>query len=363
MTSLHQSYKSRLEKNVEPIPYKVYTLFLNYLVNRQKPTEKELKDAGMTVTPNDDAELSHPTFNNEAAETKHKQSTFYAGRQKLNNDTSKVSTNKLSQSIIDNAVSRHMQQKTKEEVYGMARAIAETNSKDDNLCVNRDDDFQVLAYANSKRARLNHDSAMVNVEKQASASYKPSACFTQGRIAEHTAQIKDPLGIGSKSYPKRLQQYFAPSYTDEETEEATLMGVSRKLKFMVWAKKMYAMVSLAPDGKNFEVVSLMSKKSSKEIAPIESFGHVVLMAHSQNGKLGAFHLSLNTTVQQLKSVYTFGAKDFGLTEDFVSRAITKCEDPLCTIKVSNLSQTNLKTNTKKSITGLPAYLTDKFYPG
>lgn len=109
---------------------------------------------------------------------------------------------------------------------------------------------------------------------------------------------------------------------------------------------------------NGPVVSLMSKRSRKEIVPIEGAGALIVQIHTLNGQPGNFHTTPTTTISIYRSRYTFGEEDFGITGDSVNRMIMKCSDEKCVMK--NLSYA-ANSFTQEDSAGL--WSSDHFYEG
>lgn len=124
-------------------------------------------------------------------------------------------------------------------------------------------------------------------------------------------------------------------------------------RFGELASKMYLQT-------NGNVISLMSKRSAKEIVPIEGAGILVMQIHTLNGQPGVFHLTPVATITAYRLRYTFGEDDFGITEDFVRRIIMQCSDDSC------LAKDNLDKHNEYSIAqaSLPDHWpVDHFYQG
>ena len=133
----------------------------------------------------------------------------------------------------------------------------------------------------------------------------------------------------------------------------------RQLKFLAWVKKMYIKKDSAADGKGFQIVSLMSKKSNKEIAPKESFEQIVVTMHRKTDKSSQVHLSVADTITEIRKVYTFGRRDFGMSEDFVRKVILKCSAPGC------IAKELVKHDTESAFANAQSasLAVDKFYQG
>lgn len=142
-------------------------------------------------------------------------------------------------------------------------------------------------------------------------------------------------------------------------EDHPMVNNYRQLKFLAWVKKMYIKKDSAADGKGFQIVSLMSKKSNKEIAPKESFEQIVVTMHRKTDKSSQVHLSVADTITEIRKVYTFGRRDFGMSEDFVRKVILKCSAPGC------IAKELVKHDTESAFANAQSasLAVDKFYQG
>ena len=108
----------------------------------------------------------------------------------------------------------------------------------------------------------------------------------------------------------------------------------RRRRFLAWARKMYIVeVNMSSAHKDMQIISLMSKKSKKEIVPYESCELLIQKIHSQNNMPGRYHLAIKQTIAVYKTKYTFGRRDFGISECLVRKVIANCPTTHCCGKI------------------------------
>lgn len=338
-----------------PIPYKVYALLLKYLLNREIPTEKFLKEAGITLSSLElDWDLSL-----------------------LQSQTDECRT--IDQGTSDADVSSILNDSQQEQPMPEASAIAKPAICEAN---------------NTSRSSSTEPGPTRNISEHLKVIVKTNdknvkECILQGTSKDVLAptsrsgrEVEGSESISNWSYPSDLLKLLAEEdassrsrTTNIDDDGKTMMMAinnSRRIKFLSWAQRMYINVDSATDGKEFQVVSLMSKKTNKEIAPKESFEQIIAIMHSKSGKPGQEHFSASATIAEIKKHYTFGRRDFGMSEELVRKIVAKCDTPNCialdlrnkaSSKHVSLSMepnfTNIDTTTPLS----DPFVVDKFYQG
>lgn len=267
-----------------PITYKLYSAFLDYLLRKKIPDEEYLIDAGLTVS----ASSSYQWL-----------------------------STSVSPSICDVAPDR---QEGKEESVAPTEFAHEASDKD-NL-------------QNEPKLEKDHMVPQENLGLKNSASsdagYKPSKRENSSKTEEG---LKVPL-------PRCREAFDGGSMPPSSTSASSLCDInptakvvkgpnSRRLKFTAWARRMYVNINMKSEAKAFQVVSLNSKRSHKEIIPSESYKDVVMKVHTQSGLPGQFHLSTHLTIVAYKLLYTFGRRDFGISEQTLKRIVARCPIPNC----------------------------------
>lgn len=329
-----------------PLTYELYTLFLNNLLHQRIPSEEALKHAGMPAL------LPYCSVNSEV-------------QTKMN-----IKEAKIKSAIPGDYLSFTSPGSGRSNLASSPGYEPKTTSgaKRDSTPTTPmyDEDFQILAFHAQcglssefhSGATLSHKSLPRDNDNDNDNSEKESPKDCSHRVTQQRPH-------DSASSPQSIIQ-----------ENPSLNFETRAQQFVLWAKKMFVKVELAKNGKDFQVVSLMSKKSKKEIAPIESFEHIILKLHSCDGKPGDSHLSVKDTILAIRSQYSFGRRDFGMSEEPVRSVVAKCDAALCTAKTLNPGLTkdeslahsddkkwSLPTLPTSSTTDVPAFMKDPFYHG
>jgi len=112
----------------------------------------------------------------------------------------------------------------------------------------------------------------------------------------------------------------------------------RRIKFLAMTKRMYIKVTPSTCDLDMPAVSLMSKKSQREITPLESFRSLISIVHTTNNQPGEHHLSAAETVMKIKETFTFGNRDFGMSEDVVRKTVVKCAAANCSAKLATAKE-------------------------
>lgn len=339
-----------VKQRVGPLNYQLYKMFWNHLLDDKKevPSEEALRAAGMPAP----AVQPYQIELNLGVSSVPSQANYYWHNTHLGNqgkdyqEEAVVVVMKKDDEIGANKHTTNQQITTTDEV------VDESKTPKDSMY---DDDFQILAYASTTPA---------------------DGCFDDTVSNEQCTNV---TAVASEELVKSSQ---APMILLTSVENAKLPGVPtiasdqmRKHRFLAWAKKMYVKVTLAANGKDFQVVSLMSKKTNKIIAPLESFEHIILKMHSCNGKSGRLHLPIQNTIMEIKRHYTFGRRDFGMSDDTVRRSVNKCDAMHCISKhgmsiaahIDSVPKGAVNSETVPTapvqLANIPAYMKDQFYNG
>ena len=313
------------KQKLNPLTYELYTLFLNNLLHQQIPSEELLKRAGMPVA------LSPMATNTK----------FQAQLVSAKDITTRTNDAAARASI------------TNSSPVGPPAREPKIN----------EEDFQILAF----HASTESDAGS---EKERKAGFSKQHSHGEATCNESQSVVSQAGGV----------PILDRSSCSQSLCEQSPGGLATRAQlFTLWAKKMYVKVELAKNGKDFQVVSLMSKKSKREIAPIESFEHIIIKVHTNDGKPGDSHLTVTSTIFTIKSQYTFGRRDFGMSEETVRSVIGRCEAEQCRAKTMNLNAVAEESTASSDVLkqqrtlhiptpiapapDIPAFMRDPFYNG
>ncbi|XP_067937212.1 uncharacterized protein [Watersipora subatra] len=299
-----------------PISYNLYSLFLKYLVNREVPTELALNDSEIPIPASE-----YQAFENIAKDCGLERA-FHAQR----NDASTSVNNKrftgLSSATASFSTAIQAESSNQSMTTDIDYCVEEkiTFSTKGTAVLGDDDD---IATGNMQFQKLeNHIRNQGNIHDDDIPSIDSLPCVPNTDLSNNTKLAPNdslPTSVTSKMYSN-------PIKTNKNLPE---VNNAKLKKFLLWAKKMYVKVNSVVEGKDLQIVSLMSKKSNREIAPKESFEQIIEAVHNRRGQVGQNHLSISSTIAEIKKTYTFGYRDFGMTEELVRQTVSKCRSTKC----------------------------------